>query len=193
MPAVECPSCGAEVAEGTELCPDCGSRLAGSDGLAARVRTYWSSPDAGLLVGVGLAAAGAVLLAVGLWIWGAVGLVLAGLVFLLRWKVGRRGAGAALTRLSAERRVVGARSRGQLELFRLRRELAELHAELNGAYQELGRATHAGEEAAAGAATSRVDAVTARLGAKQAQIDAQLGRMRERVRQAQETTGASNT
>jgi hypothetical protein len=159
----------------------------------ARVRRYWSSPDPGLLVGVGLAAAGVVLLAVGLWIWGLAALVLAAAVFVLRWEVGRRGAGAALTRLSAERRVVGARSRGQLGLFRLRRDLAELQADLNASYQELGRATHAGDGAAAAAATSRIDDLSARLGAKQAQIDAQLGRMRERVREAQKTSGAPNT
>jgi hypothetical protein len=159
----------------------------------ARVRRYWSSPDPGLLAVVGLAAAGVVLLAVGLWIWGLVGLVLAAVVFLLRWEVGRRGAGAALTRLSAERRVVGARSRGQLGLFRLRRDLAELQADLNAAYQELGRATHAGDGAAGAAATSRIDDLRARIGEKQAQIDAQLGRMRERVHEAQKTSGASNT
>ena len=110
------------------------------------------------------------LLGAQLWLWAALALVLAAAVFLLRWEAGRRRAGTAVARLSAQRRVVRARSRGQLELFRLRRELAELQSERNQAYQELGRATHAGDAHAARAATTHVDDVRARIEAKEAEI-----------------------
>jgi hypothetical protein len=151
----------------------------------ARVRRYWSAPDLGLLAGIVLAGTGVVLVGAQAWLWAAVALGLAALVFLLRWEAGRRRTGAAIARLSAHRRVVGARSRGQLELFRLRRELAELQAEQGRAYQELGRATHVGDAHAARAATANVDDVGARILALEAQIGALVREMQERVRRAQ--------
>jgi hypothetical protein len=144
-----------------------------------------------------LAGLGAALVAFELWLWAALALGAAALVFLLRWSAGRRGAGAVLgatrTRLGTHRRVVGARSRGQLELFRLRRELAELKTECSRAYEDLGRATHAGDAAAASAATERVDDLDARIQAREAEIAALVAEMRTRVREAQRASKASNT
>ncbi len=142
----------------------------GTEGVETRLRKYWSAPDPGLIAGIVLAGAGLILLAVGVWLWGLLALVLAAAVLVLALEAGRRGTGVALTRLSAHRRVVRARSHGQLELFRLRRELAELQTERNAAYQALGRATHAGETAGARAATAQVDDVNARIEAKEASI-----------------------
>lgn len=193
MSVVECPTCGATVAAEPGLCTECGSPTPGLDGVETRVRRYWSAPDLGLLAGGALAVTGIVLLGAQVWLWAAVALALAALVLLLRWEAGRRRTGAAMARVAAQRRVVGARSRGQLELFRLRRELAELQAERSRAYQELGRATHAGDTEAARTATAQVDDVGGRIQLREGEIGALLGEMKERVRQAQGTSRASNT
>ena len=185
MSSSECRTCGATVAAEARFCSECGSPVPEPDGVEARVRRYWSAPDLGLLAGVVLAGAGVVLVGAQVWLWAAVALALAALVFLLRWEAGRRRTGAAIARLSAHRRVVGARSRGQLELFRLRRELAELQAEQGRAYQDLGRATHAGDVQAARAATAQVDDVGARILALEGQVGALVLAMQERVRRAQ--------
>jgi hypothetical protein len=141
------------------------------------------------VAGGALALAGVVLLGAQAWLWGALVLAAAAAVFVLRWETGRRGTGAALgtarARLSTHRRVVGARSRGQIELFRLRRELAELQAEQSRAFQDLGRATYVGEAAAAEAATARVGETGDRIEALKTEIADLVREMRERVREAQ--------
>lgn len=167
------------------FCSECGSPNPVAEGVETRVRKYWSAPDLGLLAGIALGAAGVLLLGAQAWLWAALALALAAAVFLFRWETGRRGTGAALARLSAHRRIVGARSRGQLELFRLRRELAELQAERSRCYQELGRATYAGDEHASRAAVAQVDDVCGRVGAKEEEIAALVRHMEERVRRAQ--------
>lgn len=185
MPAVECPACGASVDAGSVVCGECGSPIEPSAGLSLRLRSYSTARDLGLLAGLALAGAGLVLLVVHQWLWSVLALVLAAVVLLVRWEAGRRRTGAALAKLSVQRRVVGARSRGQIELFRLRRELAELQAERSQAYQELGRAAHAGDQDAAKAATAHVDDVLGRIEGKQTEIAALLDEMRERVRRVQ--------
>ena len=119
------------------------------------------------------------------WLWAFLALGLAGAVFLLRIEAGRRATGVAVARVSAQRRVVGARSRGQIELFRLRRELAELQSERSRAYQELGRATHERNDEGASRASAQVDDVATLIAAKEAEIGALLGQMEQRVRRAQ--------
>ena len=185
MSVVECPTCGAAVPAESSFCAECGSPNPVAEGVETRLRRYWTAPDLGLLAGIVLACAGVVLLGVQTWLWAAVALVAAAAVFLIRWEAGRRRTGAAIARLHAHRRIVGARSHGQIELFRLRRELAELQAERSRAYQELGRATHAGQTDVARAATAQVDVVCAHITAKEAEITAQLQHMEERVRRAQ--------
>jgi zinc-ribbon domain len=185
MPVVECPTCGAGVPAESRFCSECGTPKPVADGVETRLRKYWPAPDLGLVAGLVFAGIGIVLLGAQLWLWALLALVLAAAVFLIRWEAARPRTRAALARLSAHRRVVGARSRGQLELFRLRRELAELQTERNHAYQELGRAAHAGDAHAARAATAHVDDVGARILAREAEIATLLEEMRERVRQAQ--------
>jgi hypothetical protein len=145
--------------------------------------------DPVLLAGIALAVVGVVLVELRLWLWGALALVLAAVVLALSTEAGRRytrrAAGAAGARASVHGRVVGARSRGQVELFRLRRELAELQAERGAAYQELGRATHQGDEAAASGATAKLDDLLPRIEAKEAEIATLVTAMDERVRRAQ--------
>ncbi len=189
MSASSCPTCGSTVSAESRLCPACGGPLPDPEGVEARLRTYWSAPDLGVLAGVALAGVGILLVGLQAWLWGALALALAAVVLLLRWEAGRRETGAALgtarARLGTHRRVVGARSRGQLELFRLRRELAELQSERSRGYYELGRATHGGDAAAAGAAKTQLDDVGARIAGKEAEIAALVGEMDERVRQVQ--------
>jgi hypothetical protein len=197
MSVVECAVCGAPVEAGAATCPECGSPVADPDGVETRVRRYWSAPDLWLFAGLVLAGLGAALLAFELWLWAVLALVLAAIVFVLRWSAGRRHAAAAFgatrTRLGTHRRVVGARSKGQLELFRLRRELAELKTECSRAYEDLGRATHAGDTDAASAATERVDEVGTRIRAREDEIAAHVAEMKKRVREAQRASKASNT
>ena len=185
MPVVECPICGAAVAAESTVCDECGSPLTPSGKLELYLRKYSPARDLGLLAGLALAGAGIVLVAVEQWLWAILALVLAAVVFLVRWEAGRRRTATAFARLSAQRRVVGARSRGQIELFRLRRELAELQAERSQGYQDLGRATHAGDDAAASAATAHVNDVLSRIEAKEAEVAVLLEEMRERIRRAQ--------
>jgi hypothetical protein len=185
MPAVECPTCGAAVPAEARFCSECGSANPVADGIETRVRKYWSTPDLGLVAGLVLAGAGIVLLGAQVWLWAVLALALGAAVFLLRWEATRRRTSAAMARLSAHRRVVGARSRGQLELFRLRRELAELRSEQSRAYQALGRATHDGDAHTARTATAQVEDVGARIQAREAEIGTLLEEMKERVRRAQ--------
>jgi hypothetical protein len=189
MPPTDCPTCNASVPADSRFCPECGTPLPSPEGIETRIRTYWSSPGLGLLVGIGLAAAGILLVGLQQWLWGILALALAVVVFALRSAVGRREAGALLgalrARFTAHRRVVGARSRGQIELFRLRRELAELQTERSRGYQELGRATYLGDEPAADAARIRLGEADVEIQAKEAEIATLVGEMEERVRQAQ--------
>lgn len=156
-----------------------------TEGVETRLRKYWSPPDPGLIAGIALTAAGVILIAVGVWVWGLLALALAVAIVGLRLGAGRRGTDAAIKHLSVQRRIAGARSRGQLELFRLRRELAELQAECNAAYQALGRATHRADAAAAREATAQVDDLTVRAEATEREIAALQREMQERVRRAQ--------
>jgi hypothetical protein len=192
MPAVECPTCGAAVPVEARFCSECGTANPVADGIETRVRRSWSTPDLGLVAGLVLVGAGIVLLGAQLWLWAVLVLALGAAVFLLRWEAARRRTRAAVARLSARRRVVGARSRGQLELFRLRRELAELQSEQSRAYQDLGRATHAGDTDAARAATTQVEDVGARIQTREAEIGTLLEEMEERVRRAQGEVAPTN-
>jgi hypothetical protein len=185
MSAVECPTCGAAVPAAARFCSECGTANPVADGIETRVRRYWPTLDLGLVAGLVLAGTGIVLLGAQVWLWAILALALGAAVFLLRWEATRRRTRSAIARLSAHRRVVGARSRGQLELFRLRRELAELQSEQSRAYQELGRATHAGDAHAARAATAQVEDAGARIQAREAEIGTLLEEMEERVRRAQ--------
>jgi hypothetical protein len=184
MSTVDCVNCGAAVPTQSRFCPQCGHPLNAAGEQSAR-RSYWSAPDIPLTVGVVTGAVGIVLLGAQVWLWAAVALLVAGVVLLYRWDSGRRRAGLALARIGAHRELVAARSRGQLELFRRRRDLAELQAERSRGYHELGRATHAGDEATADAARAQLDDVVVRIQAKEAEINTLTHEVEERVRRVQ--------
>ena len=191
MSIVNCANCGSAVPARSRFCPECGRPLedatAGSAD-APPTRRVWP-PEWGLAAVVLLAAAGIVLLGAQVWLWGSLLLVLAGVVFLVQRETERRAGRAVIgkvrSRLSAHRELVSARSRGQIDLFRLRRELAELQAEQSRGYHELGRAGYVRDRDAVQAARSHLDGVNGRIAAKDAEVHALLGEMQERVRQVQ--------
>jgi hypothetical protein len=189
MPNVECPNCAAAVPAQSRFCLQCGSpHEEEAPGARSDYWRYWPRDALLVLAGV-FGATGIVLLGAQVWLWAILALVLAGVVLLVRWEEGRRHAGGALggawSRLSTHRELVSARSRGQIELFRLRRELAELQAERSRGYHELGRATHAGDEPAAAGARAQLDGVSERIAGKEVEIGALIEQMEERVRRVQ--------
>jgi outer membrane biosynthesis protein TonB len=185
----ECPHCGTEVAAESRFCPECGRSLDGEEGATAiRARRRWP-PDPVMIV-VALVVVGAViLLAGGVWAWGLVALLAAGILFLSQREAERQAARYALAgfreRFLATRAAFAARSRGHVELFRARRERAELEAERNGAFHQLGQAVFYGDKAGTKSAKAAVQEVADRIETKEAEIEALIRQTDERVQRAQ--------
>jgi hypothetical protein len=179
-----------------KFCPECGRPLEADATTAIAVREeprrqLWP-PGSSLLLVLApvLAAAAAVgLLTVGLWVWGLLALLLAVVLLLVPLGVLRRGAerlpGRLGARLSVHRDVLAARSRGQLELFRARRELAELEAQRARGYQDLGRTVFEQDEAGSEQARDRLDELARHIRAKEAEIRALAEEISNQVRRAQ--------
>jgi hypothetical protein len=195
MSTAECANCGASVPASSRFCPECGRVLAAEAAVPATAvydaparRRLWP-PDPLVLVAVLIAAGGIILLVGGQWAWGLAGLLLAVLVFLSQREVERRAARATFAalreRFSARRDVWTARSRGQLELFRARRELAELEAQRGRAFHELGRAVFEEDETGMEAAKTALGGLVERIKAKEAEIQMLVEQIEERVRRAQ--------
>lgn len=198
MSTVECGNCGSRVPEASRFCSECGRPLAGD---ATQTAAYEAPPRRGwlpdpLVIVAVLIGAGAVILFVGgEWLWGLVVLLLAVVVFLAGREGERRAArlrlAALAARLSAHRGAFSARSRGQLELFRARREMAELEAERGRWYAGLGRAVFEEDEAGSEAAKSTLGGLTERIRAKEAEIHTLIAQTDERVRRAQAGVAAT--
>jgi len=192
MSTADCPHCGSGVLATSRFCPECGRPLtAEADATAAwdaPPRRRWP-PDPLLVIVALIAVGGVILLAGGQWAWGLVVLLLAGLVFLSQREVERRTARATLAalreRVTVSRDVWTARSRGQLELFRARRDLAELEAQRARACQDLGRAVFEEDETGMEAARTALGVIVERMQGKEAEIQTLLTEMDERVRRAQ--------
>jgi zinc-ribbon domain len=193
----DCPHCGSSVPAASRFCAECGRPLADERGPAGTPvseesrpleRRLWP-PDPLLLVSALVALGGVILLVGGELAWGLVVLLLAGLVFLSQREVERRAAQDTLAglreRLSAQRDVVTARSRGQLELFRARRELAELESERTRRFGELGRAVFEEDESGKEAARNSLTALGERIEGKESEIAGLIQSIDERVRRAQ--------
>lgn len=180
----ECSNCGASVPASARFCHECGRPL--GDEAAPRVR-FRITPA--LVAASALAAASAALLVAGWWAWGLVAL-LAALVVLLAagpLRVGR--ARTLLTearmRASVTGESVAARSRGHVELFRARRELADLEAERGRRLLELGCAVYDANETGTRAAREAVDETVSRIREKEAEIETARKDVDERVERAQ--------
>jgi hypothetical protein len=87
--------------------------------------------------------------------------------------------------LFASRAALAARSRGQLELFRARRERAELEAERTRGFQRLGRAVYGDDKAGTKAAREELDGITDRITEKEAEIETMVKEIDRRVQRAQ--------
>ena len=158
-----CPACGARTPAGARFCASCGRPLATGAG-AARTRLRDPASLAALvLVAAGLALAAAGEPALGLLAFvGAAGVVAARLA---------RSRGQSRPGFGELRARAAARSREQMELFRARRERADLEAERSRLFRDLGAAVYGGHESGMERARAALDAVAERLAAKEAEID----------------------
>jgi len=130
-----------------------------------------------------------VLLAGGVWAWGLVAFLAAGMLFLTQREAERRAAKYALLgfreRFFATRASLAARSRGQLELFRSRRERAELEAERSRGLHRLGHAVFYSDKAGTKSAKADVEAIVKRISTKEAEIESLIRQTGERVQRVQ--------
>jgi hypothetical protein len=130
-----------------------------------------------------------VLLAARIWAWGVIALLAATVVFLATRVEERRAAAYALggigARFSARRGALTARSRGQIDLFRGRREQAELEGERVRRLQRLGHAVFYEDEEGMESARTAVQEVVDQIATKEAEIQALIERTQARVQRAQ--------
>ena len=93
--------------------------------------------------------------------------------------------GGVGARFSASRDSIAARSRGQIDLFRARRERAELEGERTRALQRLGYSVFYEDETGIEASRAAVQEVVDKITAKEAEIQALIDKTEERVQRAQ--------
>jgi hypothetical protein len=190
----ECSNCGTSVPAASRFCPECGRPMTAEAAASATAvydappRRLWP-PDPLVLVVLLIAVGGVILLVGGQWAWGVAVMLVAGLVFLSQREVERRAARVAFAslreRFSARRDVWSARSRGQLELFRARRELAELEARRARGFHDLGRAVFDEDETGIEAARTALAETVRRIEEKEAEIQTLVEHIDQRVRHAQ--------
>jgi ABC-type multidrug transport system fused ATPase/permease subunit len=182
MPELDCPHCGTRIAAESRFCPECGrpleSGLLDAPLLARppwKLATLWP-PDVLVVIAVLVAVGGVILMVGGAWAWGLVALLGAVVLLLARSQFGARTARHALAdvraRASATREAMAARSREHVEIFRARRELAELHAERTRLFRDLGYAVHHEDETGTDAARREIASVETRIGERDAEIEA---------------------
>lgn len=167
----ECARCGSALAAESRYCPECGGRLGENDSSWLSLTPPSPLLAIAMLVGIG----GIILLAGAVWAWGVVALLGAAVLFLFDQFVDRRVAARGLADLRgslvATRESVALRSRGQMGVFRARRELAELHIEKDRIFRQLGEAVYSENERGMKAARTAVDAVVGRIRDKEAEIE----------------------
>ena len=186
----DCPHCGHSAPDGSRFCPECGRALAANGETLVRPPSARLWPPDPFLIITGALFIGAVFLfAAGIWAWGIVALLAAAVVFLGTRAEERRTAKYALgglgARFSASRDSIAARSRGQIGLFRARRERADLEGERTRACQKLGHAVFYEDETGIESSRAAVQEVVDKITAKEAEIQTLIDRTDERVHRAQ--------
>ncbi len=167
----ECGHCGTDLVAESRYCHACGGLL----GAHTRDRSRLRPPSPLLVIAALVAIGGVILLAGGVWAWGAAALLAAVALLLFDQIVDRRVAAQGLSdlrgRFAATRDSVALKSRSQMGVFRARRELAELHIEKDRIFRELGEAVYSEDEKGMKAARTAVDAVVGRIRDKEAEIE----------------------
>ena len=185
MSVAECPNCSFAVPAASRFCPECGRPLRASDEDARR-----KFPLDPFLALVALAVvSGLILFVAGSRAWGVAVVLFAGVLLLARRELERRRAARALASLRARAAAAGeavaARSREQVELFRARRELAELDAQRGRVFHELGRAVFYEDEASAESAHATLAAILERMREQEGEIERLRQETERRVDRAQ--------
>ena len=186
----DCPHCGTSLLDQSRFCPECGRPLT-EEAAATAIRPparHWP-PHPVLVIAVAIWIGSIVLLAAGVWAWGVVAFLAAGILVLTQREAERQAAKHALLgfreRFFATRASVAARSRGHLELFRARRERAELEAERGRALHKLGHAVFYRDKEGTKSAKADVQAVVDKISEKEAEIETLIRQIDSRVQQAQ--------
>lgn len=190
----DCPTCGTPVSGEARFCAECGRALPVQAGLLDEplverpARGLWP-PDAAAVLALLVSAAGLVLAILAEWGWAAAAFLLAAVVVLLRARpgglAGRPLLGDVRARAAVTREAMAARSREQVELFRARRELAELEAERSQGYRHLGHAVYVEDETGIASARAALDAVGDRIAGKEREIDTMRIATERRIQRAQ--------
>jgi hypothetical protein len=185
-PVPECSQCGAEVPEESRFCLQCGRGIGGAGAPTARLRRLrlpgLPALDPLTVVAFALAVGAVILLAAGVWAWGVVALLGAAVLVLLPSRIDRAQVIDAAARAGALRTSLALRGRGQVEIFRARRELAELQADRGRLYGELGRAVYEEDEAGTKAVRTALEAVVEGITAKEGEIQTLIRETEERLR-----------
>jgi hypothetical protein len=190
MSMPDCPNCGTSIVAGSRFCPECGRPLTDEarDTVVQPRERRWP-PHPVMIVAILVWVGAIILLAGGVWAWGVVAFLAGGILVLSQREAERRAAKHALAdmreRVVATRAALAARSRGHLEIFRARRELAELVAERSRGLHRLGAAVFSGDKAGTKAAKADVQAVVDRINEKEAEIETLIQQIEERVNRAQ--------
>lgn len=180
-----CPNCGTEIGASARFCHECGRALTAAPPAGAP-RLRLAVPVVAAML---LAALAGVLFVLTAWAWGLVALLGAVVVVLVAGAV-RSGRARVLAsdlrmRASVTGEAMAARSRGHVELFRSRRELADLEAERGRRLLALGRAVYDRDEVGRRAAREAVDESVRLIRAKEAEIETAQKAVEERVERAQ--------